>query len=384
MVVEICKVGFLNKGAELMLYAILHKLREVHPDAILVMAPNINTDVSPYVKRAALGFLQKAWLWHHGIQWGNLASLVPRKIREMYGVVLDREVDVVLDAAGFAYSDQFGADRSIELAKSCKRWKKNGTRVILLPQAMGPFSTRKITDAIKVVADCADLIFPRDRISYEHLVSVTGERPNIRIAPDFTNLIEGTLPETFDVKNNRFCLVPNYRMIDMTPKKVSEAYLPFMIKCAKYLLEENLKPFILVHEGKNDLILAEQICDAVNGRIPIVEEAHPLKIKGILGACDCTIGSRFHGLVSALSQGVPSLATSWSHKYKMLFEDYNFPEGLVDITLSEEELRQKINLVGNPQTRNSIKESLLLKSNEQIKLTSYMWNEVFEKLKWSF
>jgi hypothetical protein len=65
--------------------------------------------------------------------------LVPAGIREQYGVVLDKEVNVVLDAAGFAYSDQWGPDLSEELARSSKRWKKQGSKVILLPQAFGPF-----------------------------------------------------------------------------------------------------------------------------------------------------------------------------------------------------------------------------------------------------
>lgn len=363
-----------------MLHAILQKVKEEFPSAKFVMAPGAYNSSAPYAKRAELGLFQKAWLWHHGFQLGDLAGLVPKKIREMYGVHLDREVDVVLDAAGFAYSDQFGARNSLELAKSCKRWKKNKACVILLPQAIGPFSSSKIKDAIRTVADHADLIFLRERISYDHLVSVAGERPNIRMAPDFTNLIKGELPVNFDANNNRFCLVPNYRMIDMTPKEQSEAYLPFLIKCTNYLLEKDLKPFIMVHEGTKDSILAEKIRNAVGGCIQIVKESHPLKIKGILGACEGTISGRFHGLVSALSQGVPSLGTGWSHKYRMLFEDYGFSEGLIHVTMDEEELRQKIDLISFSQKK-LIKDKILSKSNEQKELSSEMWADVFKFLK---
>jgi len=364
-----------------MLHAILQKVKEEFPSAQLAMAPSADNGSAPYAKRAELGFLQKPNLWQYGVQWGDLAGLVPKKTREMYGVILNREVDIVLDAAGFAYSEQLGARSSVELARSCKRWKKNKTRVVLLPQAMGPFTSKKIKDAIRTVAAHADLIFARERISYDHLVSVAGERPNIRIAPDFTNLIEGELPESFDAINNRFCLVPNYRMIDMTPKKQSEAYLPFMIKCANYLLEKDLKPFILVHEGANDFMLAEKIRDAAGECIRIVKESHPVKIKGILGACDGIISSRFHGLVSALCQGIPSLGTGWSHKYRMLFEDYGFSDGLIDVTMGEEELRQKIDLITVSPKKTAIRNLILAKSNEQKTLSSEMWDNVFKVLR---
>jgi colanic acid/amylovoran biosynthesis protein len=286
----------------------------------------------------------------------------------------------VLDASGFSYSDQWGFGNSKELAKSCKRWKKNGTKIVLLPQAFGPFTSLKSKDAMKSVADCADLIFARERISYDHLVNVVGERSTIKISPDFTNLLSGSVPENFDSINNRFCIVPNFRMIDKTSKEDSEAYLPFMVKCVKYLLNRNMRPFVLIHEGPDDLMLAEKIRDGSGGVVPIIEESNPLKIKGILAACEGTIGSRFHGLVNALSQGVPSLATGWSHKYQMLFEDYGFSDGLMDVTMSDDDLHKKIDLIVNPQTKDNIKKTITAKSKWLKNKSLNMWSEIFKLL----
>ncbi|MFL9813960.1 polysaccharide pyruvyl transferase family protein [Stutzerimonas sp. VN223-3] len=374
MIIEIRKAGFVNKGAELMLHAALQKLKTRYPDATYVMAPTPKKAEQPFHKLVQLGFYPKAWLWRYGIQWGGLANFAPRPLREMYGVVLDKEVDVVIDAAGFAYSDQWGESPCAELAQSAKRWSKHGTRVILLPQALGPFKLEKNQAAMKTVVDNVDLIFPRERISYEHLTGLVGEQSKIRQSPDFTNLISGVIPPNFDAVQNRFCIVPNCRMLDKTDQKTRDAYLPFLITCTRYLLEKDAKPFVLVHEGKDDLMLAEKLSAAVGG-IPIVRESGALEIKGILGACSGTLGSRFHGLVSALSQGVPALATGWSHKYQMLFEDYGFPDGLVEVTTDEAEIKRKIDLVTDESARI---EALIQARTAQLKQQSeQMWQRVY-------
>ncbi len=378
MLIEIRNVGFVNKGAELMLHAIIGAVSGELPNAAFVMAPE--KTLRPYSKRAELKLLQKAWYWRFGFQWGCLARFIPRRLLEMYGIVREEDLDMVLDASGFCYSDQFAPQRSIEMACSCKRWKKNGTKVILLPQAFGPFENRKTRDAIRVVADCADLIFARDEISLKYLTDAVGERKNIQMAPDFTNLLSGIEPQGFESEKNSFCIIPNCRMMDKTSPEIAGAYLPFLITCAKHLLERDQKPFLLVHEGEADYRLAQNVSEALNGRLPIIREEDPRRIKGILGSCKGTLGSRYHGLISALSQGVPALATGWSHKYGLLFREYGFEQGLVDLTLPEENIKQKLDLLVETQSRQSIINSILAKSLELKNRSREMWRMVFNRL----
>lgn len=379
MIIEIRMAGFINKGAELMLYAALTKMKEKYPDATYVMQPTDKDGPQPFHKLTSAGFYPKAAFKKFRIQWGDTLRVVPKKLRDRYGIVLDREVDIVIDAAGFAYSDQWGHYASADLAESILRWKKNGTKVVMLPQALGPFTSPEIIASIKTIAENVGLVFPREKISYGYLVDIVGQRQNIIKRPDFTNLLAGVVPDDFDAINNKFCIVPNYRMVDMTNEKDSGAYLPFLIKCAKRLLEKDAKPFILVHEGNKDLELAKQLSAAV-GNIPIVCENDALKIKGILGCCTGTIGSRFHGLVSALSQGVPSLATGWSHKYQMLFDDYGFPEGLVDVKISDAEIIKKIDSILDSESRDKIVETITENSRLLKDESKLMWDAVFNYL----
>jgi colanic acid/amylovoran biosynthesis protein len=379
MIIEIRKAGFVNKGAELMLRAVMEKIKNRYPDVTLVMAPSPASGTQPFLKLVEHGFLPKAWLWRFGIQWGDFATYFPKRLREMYGLVLDKEIDVVIDAAGFSYSDQWSARSSKELAMSSRRWRKNGTKVILLPQALGPFKKPDIQRSVKEWVKNVDLIFAREPDSYRHLTELVGVQEKIKQYPDFTNLIVGKLPQHYDASDKRVALVPNYRMIDKTSKQESDAYLPFMIRCAQYLVTQGRKPFILIHEGANDQMLAERISAAAGG-IPVVKEVDPLHIKGILGTCDATIGSRFHGLVSALSQGVPSLATGWSHKYVRLFEDYDFKEGILNVLDSDDDLRWKIDQLIKTESASALRQKLLIRSENLKRESEEMWGLVFNEI----
>jgi len=379
MIIEIRQAGFVNKGAELMLHAAVQKIRERYPEAKITMAPVYGGADDTFEKMQNLNLYPKAWIWRKGFDFGWFANFIPRRLLNMYGLVLTKEVDVVLDAAGFSYSDQWGIRTSRELSVSSSKWKRNGTKLILLPQALGPYKNNNIGKYVKKWVGNADLIFAREEDSYKHITGLVGEQNKIMQFPDFTNLVKGTLPEGYDSSNKRIALVPNYRMVDKTSQKESEAYLPFMIRCAKYLVEQGAKPFVLVHEGANDQMLADKISEAVGG-IPIVKETDPLHIKGILGTCDATIGSRFHGLVSALSQGVPSLATGWSHKYLRLFEDYGFKEGVVTVLDSDAKLQEKIDLLLKLETVEPLRVKLKEKSDELKKLSEQMWQLVFTEI----
>lgn len=376
MIIEIRRAGFVNKGAELMLLAILDRVRAAFPEAIYTMAPTHNGSSQPFRKVVDLGLYPKCWLYYKGVQWGHLANIAPRKLREMYGLILDRDVDIIIDAAGFCYSDQWGEESTLELAQSAARWRKQGSKSILMPQAFGPFTTRRIRKAIARAVDNIDLVMPREKTSYELLTEVTGERPNIRQCPDFTNLIEGAIPEYFSSDKYRVCLIPNFRMVDKTDQQLSREYLPFMIRCALRFRWMGLKPFILVHEGDDDRRLAESISNGAGG-VPVIVEDNPLRIKGIIGASFATVSSRYHGIVSSLSQGVPCLGTGWSHKYKELFNDYGFPEGLVSVDESESVLSDKIDRLVNEQNNRQLVGSLHQAAASIKGRSEAMWKEVF-------
>lgn len=362
-----------------MLHAIMSKVKGRYPYATFVMAPTPALGNRPFNKLVSHGFFPKASLWVYGIHWGDLANLMPKKLREMYGLVLDRDVDVVLDASGFSYSDQWGVSGSRELAHSSGRWSRQGTKLILLPQAFGPFLFPENRKSVRDWVKNSTLIFPRDSDSRNYLIDVVGDQDKIRQYPDFTNLVPGTLPADYNFSDKRVAIIPNFRMIDKTSRAESELYLQFLIRCAKYLAAKDAKPFVLIHEGTNDKYLAGKVSALVAG-IPVVTEGDPLHIKGIIGTCDACIGSRFHGLASALSQGVPSLAAGWSHKYLHLLQDYDCENGVISVLASDDELFSKIDSLIGLDSSATIRRRLELKSKQLKSLSEEMWALVFREM----
>ncbi|MBW4480952.1 MAG: polysaccharide pyruvyl transferase family protein [Tildeniella torsiva UHER 1998/13D] len=375
MLFEIRGVHFANKGAELMLHSVLQKVAEWNDQNKLAMRFQLGS----FDQRAKLGLRQLFWVDKGlpliGKSYAQAISLVPKKTRNALGIVTYEDIDVILDASGFAYSDQWGIEKSTRMAELARKAKKMGKKVVLLPQAFGPFENpRKRSEFIKVLEN-ADLVFARDPISYDHLINLSINSTNIRMSPDFTNLVNGAVPGYFDLSVKRACVIPNNRMLDKTSKETKNSYAHFLEYSIQFLLDQRLNPFILLHDN-SDRVLISHLKGVFGNQLEVVEEPNPLYVKGILGNCYLVIGSRFHGLISALSQGIPCIGTGWSHKYQMLFQDYDCSSFLISDFQDKDKALYQLNQLVSEPSRSELMNQLHSASKKQKKLSSEMWSEV--------
>lgn len=378
MIIEVRKAGFVNKGAYLMLLSIAQQIRRRYPAATLTMIPSTRKGTQPFESLVRQGFLPKASLIRGGLQWGDLVALLPSRLREMYGLVRDSEVDGVLDAAGFAYGTPWSPAAMQELAFSARRWRRQGSALVLLPQAFGEMPGRRYRKLAREVVRCADWVFARDYESLRHLTAAVGERPNISVSPDFTANTVGIAPSDPSIWQHIIAIVPNARMLDQTAPEIRDAYVPFLADCVRLIEAGGGCPRIIVHEEREDMAIAENLLGSHRPG-DIVIEPDPLRLKGLLGACRGAIGSRFHALANCLSQGVPAFGTGWSHKYRALFSDYDFPEGLLS-SLSTESASQTVAYLMDDQWTSATRRSLLAKSATQSLQIDAMWTRVFALL----
>jgi polysaccharide pyruvyl transferase WcaK-like protein len=401
--------GFRNKGAELMLVSTINWIRANFEDALIGIpyqtgtveqrravglkdvfwaeTPKVSASINAYHKLALLNRKRGQKpdaavraLLRPGDHRESLAKRSLRRLRQLdiarsEETILGPDVDVVLDISGFAYGDSWGP-RNARISSNYYAYiKENGGKVVLLSQQMGPFEHVAVRDAFcRMVAHC-DLIVARDSISYEVVSTTCGPQEGaLCLYPDFTVLQEGRPDHGVDV-GRKACIVPNYRMQIETSDDVSTSYVPFMVDCIRLLGDKGVGSVVVVHEDDpKDVELASGIAQAAG--VEVVRETDPLRLKGILGAAYVTVGSRFHGLVSALSQGVPSLGTGWSHKYRMLFSDYESEDHLVDVRIDRSLLADKLASITDPKQNKAERAKLKRMAERHKGEVVKMWEEV--------
>lgn len=373
LIIELRGVEFVNKGAELMLMTLIKLLREKYKENVqIVMERNKRV---PIKKLKENNIYIKFFFRKFGIEWEKIGKYFSFALKPL-GFIMPHKINVVMDASGFAFGDQWGANYAHQrMGKYLSQWKNNGAKVILLPQAFGPFEDAALKTEMENIIQNVDLIFAREKQSYEYL-KILSSSDKIKLAPDFTNLIKGYIPNDFLRDVNRVAIIPNYKMFE---KRLSEKeYLNFLVNVANYLSKRDMKPFFLIHEGSRDRDIAENANELLHNKINIVHYEDPLIVKGIIGACDFIICSRFHGVVSSLSQSIPCLATSWSHKYEMLLQEYDFSFGIVNDLKDLESVYEKIEFLINKDNRqecsNNLRRAAELQKERSIATWEYIFN----------
>ncbi len=337
--------GFINKGAEAMVKTVQAQIAQRLPgttfhfsgaadgearflagEGIQVLPARPRKD-----KIAALGRMLSG---HPG-----LARDLPRQ-RRLRTLATLADVDAVLDISGYAYGDPWGMAYSGPATAMAAYAQDLGKPFVLLPQAFGPFERPNIAASCRQLCARAALTFVRDEASMAHLRALFGGPlpETIRMSPDIAFLFDSAplnadspLLRTLDAGRGTRPLAgiaPNMRVYERTPGTgLDNEYVRLLIRVAAMLVEHGYAVALVPHEvsrtdmGTTDDRLLCSIIEAGAGTghvRALTGCMSAVEIKAVIGQMRFLIGSRFHALVAALSQGIPVFAVSWSHKYQEL------------------------------------------------------------------
>lgn len=371
-----------NKGAELMLYAILQEIERKYPDAAVFIPKDRVRQGLDYVK-TSLNFQFCDYRFIDRLIRKFHVNGILRRLHlpQIYPVLsLPDELKFFIDGSGFLFSDQWNLQKHW-----VENWKKllkslhsYGTRVIFLPQAFGPAEQENTKEVFAVLSEYADVIMPREKVSYNYIKeSRKVSMKKVKLFTDFTSLVDGVIPEKITHLKNGICVIPNVRMIDkgaVTKDDYKRLLSSIIVEGQK-----NGHPvYLLNHEGKGDEQLALELQKEFSNSIEVVTGLNALEVKGMISTAYVVVSSRFHGVASALNCCVPCLATSWSHKYKELFSYYNIESCILPL----DDIGKAAEMVGNFMDIDinlKIRELLAVKVPKIKDETRKMWYEVWRE-----
>ena len=192
MIIEIHGGGFKNKGAELMLVSVIKEFSENHPDVKFCINPSINDDklycekynILQYVKvpKARGGRLFPARFFLNRL----LSNFIPKSYCNRNGLVRFKDVDALIDISGVRFSDKASSTAGKNFVLLAKYFNQRGKPVILLPQMFGPFNKFDSLNLVRKMSNEVDLVFTRDKVSYDFLNKFIPMNNHIFQAPDIT------------------------------------------------------------------------------------------------------------------------------------------------------------------------------------------------------
>lgn len=381
MLIDIRGFNPQNLGSCLMLLAARDRLSRAFPAARISVA--LGTDDLRLARNAreqfgVVGRWPRRWK-RIDVAW--LGKVVPENVQRAFAVTRDQDFRAVVDLSGFAYGDFWGAGKlERRLGRDIAQWKREGRKVVLLPQAFGPFEDGALADGMRRVLDNADLVFPRDRVSREYLTRLGPGSRALDQFPDFTHEVPAHSAPGDPKPGTYVCLIPNSKLTTGKPPADLARYLEFFAGAARQLTKElGVGVVMLRFGGAEDAALIDALLPRMDPqtRCFFVEDAR--HAKGLIANSVATVSSRFHAIMSALGAGVPTLSVGWSHKYGEAMTEYDcasYSLSLADVanTPMLEHFIAEIRA-------GSLRDRVTAAAMRQRVATDRMWNRVVECLK---
>ena len=384
MVIQIDGGASTNKGGQLMLIAVVQEIKKRFPEAQV-----FENDIRPDVK-----LLQQQFGDNYRLPWSNAMQKLVTKLKlEKYAFLFVKKfwhrysifrakkgIDLVLNVGGFQFGDQWNHNwYDISMwRRYLAKLKKNNTKVVFMPQAFGPFEKEGSQKILDILKQYADLLIARDDESYNYLIAGGINEESVALYPDFTNPVIGVETQAVEQVKGKVCIIPNNKMIKKNVLQEDE-YIKALVQIIKHVKEKGFESVLLNHEGERDLQLCKKTAAALESNIPIVTGLNAIETKGVVASAYMVISSRYHGVANALSSGVPCLATSWSHKYLKLLEEFGQGSCLVDLKDMESTLVQLDNALDTDNNK-GIRIALTDATARVISRNQDMWQFVWSKV----
>lgn len=251
---------------------------------------------------------------------------------------------------GDSFSDIYGHKRFAFQFLTNSIFLILGKPLVLLPQTMGPFKSRRARLLATIILKKARVIMVRDQQGTDvirtllrgdpvrpiiqtpdvafSLTPITYSHPfNTESAPLIGLNISGLLYFGGYTKQNEFGL--------------KDDYADFSRRLVEDLLDNSdanilLIPHTIQFHGEGDNLANERLLSALSShhakRVRILQPgADCQEVKHVIGRCGFFVGARMHACIAALSQGVPCIGLAYSLKFRGVFAAVNKQSSVIDL-----------------------------------------------------
>ena len=367
-----------------MMVAVIQEIKEKYPDAKLIVNNN-NPDENFIRSQYGNNFeLRRKASFYRFVSKYHLVRIAGLFSRKLACFLTDKHAvkgaNVVLNIGGFQFGDQWNHnDANVNNWRDyLRQLHKFGVKTVFMPQAFGPFNKAGSKKVLDVLNNDADILIARDDVSYRYMLEGGVSKEKVFLYPDFTASVKGIETEYSKKYAGRVCMIPNSKIVQ-TGIMNEESYIGAIISIINHIYEASNKVVLLNHEGAGDYKLCMMLKEKSACDIPVVTGLNALETKGLIAASHLVVSSRFHGVANSLSSCVPCLATSWSHKYQKLLEEYKQRDCLLDLSDLEntyKKIDMLLDIDVNVQTR-----QLLDKMNSEVmdknrEMWDMIWNNI--------
>jgi polysaccharide pyruvyl transferase WcaK-like protein len=251
-------------------------------------------------------------------------------------------------SGGDSFSDIYGLGRFFYVYLPQLLVVILGTKLVLLPQTIGPFRTGLARWLATLLLRSTQLIYSRDQASIEEVKGLLGgEGSRARFCYDMGFILEPRQPDrcAFGDLDQFERLKCNGRLLaglnvsglllmggysggnafdfKVDYRELIERTIDFLVRTKGTNVV--LIPHVFGSHAESDLIAATALFEALKdrypGRLACVRGTYDQnEIKYIVGQCDVFIGARMHACIAALSQAIPAIGIAYSRKFIGVFE----------------------------------------------------------------
>lgn len=268
-----------------------------------------------------------------------------------------KDIDLVVVLGGDDFTEDYGWKRPIVNGIRFNILKREGLKVVMLGQTMGPYkSFRK--PVMKYLLSKIDKIYPRDPITNNYLKELGLK--NIEITDDLA-LLTLSKQEIKERTKEYITYCPSELIYRFSKEGGRQDFIDFNLFMIDKIISKypTKKVVLLAHvikpETVDDRIIAAELYELVKNkyknRIILENNAmFPYEVRNYIQQSFMTISSRMHPVVSSIQCEIPAIALSYSSKYwGIIGERYGLGDYIIDVRhLNYDEMRKKfVKLLNN-------------------------------------